>query len=203
MSKVRYLGIALALVACGKKDSGGGKSDDKSAAPAAPAVKVDVAAVNALVPAALKDKLVFEQRDIVLESLDKTTLTLAAPKDWKQTSKMFGSLEGPGFSKMDVGPDCGGSCEKKDWAKVFDDGIAKSLTGADHKVIKDEKRPTGRTIISEDTGGMHNTVVKVAWWTDGASQYYICGAELGDSEKDAAPAFEKACSAVNVATSKK
>jgi hypothetical protein len=195
-NKLGYLFIPLAFVACKKKDDAATKAaDDK---PAAPAAKIDAAGVNALVPAALKDKLVFEQRDIVLDGMDKATYTLAAPKDWKQTSKMFGTLEGPGFSKMTFGPDCGGECKPKDWAKVFDDGNGKNLTTGDHKVIKDEKRPNGRTIISEDTGGMHNTIVKVATWTDGASEYQLCGAELSEDMKDAAPAFEKACSAVNV-----
>ena len=201
MTKLTYLVIPFAFVACKKKDDTATKAaDDK---PAAPAVKIDVAAVNGLVPAALKDKLVFEQRDVVLDGMDKVTYTLAAPKDWKQTSKMFGNLEGPGFSKMSVGADCGGECKPKDWAKVFDDGIGKNVTAGTFKVIKDDKRPGGRTIISEDSGGMQTTKVYVASWIDGASDYTVCSAELSSDQKDAAPAFEKACSAINIVKAKK
>ena len=70
-----------------------GKSDSKSSAPAA--APIDVAGVNALVPAELKAKLVFEQRDIIEERGKKSTATytMAAPKDWEQDGKMFASLK--------------------------------------------------------------------------------------------------------------
>ena len=43
--------------------------------------------LNALVPAELKEKIVFEQRAIVLErGKQPTTYTLAAPKGWTRSS---------------------------------------------------------------------------------------------------------------------
>jgi hypothetical protein len=53
-------------------------------------------------------------------------------------------------------------------------------------------------IAEVESGGAKTTVVVVAWWTEGAKQYYACTATLDESIKDAAPAFEKACSAVNI-----
>ena len=84
---MKNVALALALVpllACGKSD----KAADKKAAPA-----IDVAAVNALVPADLKAKLVFDKTDIVEErGKHSVTYTMAAPKGWTSKMKGFASL---------------------------------------------------------------------------------------------------------------
>ena len=79
------IALAVAVVGCGKRE----RQDGAAAGPGGAAVVVDVAAVNALVPAALKDALVFEKRELVIEhGKRKTTYTIAAPRDWVQrTSK--------------------------------------------------------------------------------------------------------------------
>ena len=190
---------ALALVACGKKADNSDKGKAKAGAPAA---TIDVAGVNALVPAALKDKIVFEQRTLVEEQgHDKTSYTLAAPKGWTQDSKMFVTLKGDDkagfFTSMKVGTDCGGDCTAgKDWAKISEQDQFSGLEKG--QVAKDEKAKNGRTMISTDTSNTKTTTVMRVWWNDGEDHYYTCSAELDESVKDAAPAFEKACSAVNV-----
>ena len=68
------LGV-IGAIGCGKKGS-----EAKGTG-----LAIDAAAVNSLVPAPLKDKLVFEKRDIVLKrGRSNTTYTLAAPKGWEQ-----------------------------------------------------------------------------------------------------------------------
>ena len=183
------LALCVALAACGGKK-------------AEPPRPIDVAAINALVPAALKDKVVFEQRTFELK-LGKhgTTYTVALPKTWKQQSEMFGNFKGDdkaGFmSAMTVGSNCNGECKEKDWAAESDKADFAPL--AKGKIIKDEKAPGRRTMIaSAGEDMMKTTTVVTAWWTDGAKNYHHCRAELDDAIKDAAPAFEKACAIVNV-----
>jgi hypothetical protein len=197
----RKLGLALVIVlvaACGKKDAADKKEDKKGAPPAA----IDVAGVNALVPAALKDKIVFEQRTVEVEGgRHKETYTLAAPKNWTQSSKMFANLKaddkGGFFSKMSVGTSCDGDCVAgKDWAKASDK--EQFANRAKDKIAKDEKTANRRVMISTDESNTKVTNVTIAWWTDGAKHYFVCSADLDESVKDAASAFEKACSAVNV-----
>ena len=195
MNKLATIGIgALALAvlgACGKK--GGGEA-------AGTGLAIDAAAVNSLVPAALKDKLVFEKRDIVLERGDKTTYTLAAPKGWTQGMKSFGSLDAPKdsgmgfFTKFSVGSNCDGECKPKEWEKIAE----KVHFSGKGKVLKDVKGKGTRLMISESEGGMDTTEVVFAWWTDGADSYRTCQATLDEELKDAAPAFEKACQAITV-----
>jgi len=180
------------LVGCSKSESPSGTTR-------AADVNIDVAAVNALVPADLKSKLEFEKREIVLERGSKTTYTLAGPKGWTQTSKMFGNLE-PGtgagmFNKLGVGSNCDGACTPKDWEKVSDKVNFQPL--AKGKIVKDEKTKGRRVMIVE--GGSATAVnLIVAWWEDGASKYWTCTAQLEDDLKAAMPAFEKACQAVGV-----
>ncbi len=197
----KQIALVLMLVAaCGKKDS------DKAAAPK-PVVTIDAAAANALVPAALKDKVVFEKRTIKIKrGGDDVSYTLAAPKTWTQQGEMFASLRGDGaaggFSKLDINPNCGTSfkdseCKPKDWEKVADIATFAPLA-KDRTVVKDEKAKGRRTMISVDAGNTILTHVAVAWWNDGDSNYHICKADLDDAIKDAAPAFVKACEAVAI-----
>lgn len=201
---VTMFAVALAFTGCGKKDDGGGgKGGDKAdkAGGGASTGTPDPAAVNALVPAALKDKLVFEKKDIKIEQGRKpTTYTVAAPKGWTQDSKMFASLKaddkGGFFSGMKLGASCGGECTPKKWEEVSDkEQFAPRLAGG--KASKDEKGAGKRTMIVTDDN-TKTTVVTVAWWKDGDKSYHTCTATLDDSIKDAAPAFEKACQAVAI-----
>jgi hypothetical protein len=186
--------VAMSLfAACGKSGS------DKSAAPP---VKLDVDGVNALVPAELKDTLVFEQRDIVEERGKKstTTYTLAAPKGWEQGDmKMFAKVKPPsgsnlGFmTSLDVGSNCDGTCEPKNWAEVSEKvNFAQFRDGT---IVKDELGKTTHLMIAEKGD---NTYVTYAWWQDGGRKYFTCSASLEGAVKAAAPAFAKACEAVAV-----
>ena len=192
---------AAALAGCGKSESpssSGAASKDK----APPAAPIDVAAVNALVPEALKAKLEFEKRDIVLErGRDKMTYTVAAPKGWKHASKMFANLEPESgtfgmFNKLKVNSNCDGACEPKDWAAISDKvDFAPYAKG---KIVKDEKGKNRRTMIAEGAGATSAVNVIVAWWDDGGRNYWTCSAALEQDLAAAAPAFEKACQVVNI-----
>lgn len=201
--------IALAsfslLGGCGKKgdDKAAGKGGDKGAAAGkGTGLAIDAAAVNSLVPEPLKAKLVFEKRDVVLEQGDKITYTLSAPKDWKQTSKMFGKLEpesGSGvgfFTKLGIGSNCDGKCEPKAWDAISDKTNFAPLAADGGKVLKDTKGKNTRLMVAEDKDG--KVTITNVWWTDGASEYHYCTANLDSEIKDAAPAFEKACQAITV-----
>jgi hypothetical protein len=184
--------LLLVAAACGKSD--------KSSAPAAAAI--DVAAVNALVPADLKDKLVFEKRDIIEErgKRSKATFTMAAPKDWQQEGKMFASLKPKSeanlgfFTGITVGSNCDGTCEAKDWAKTSEKvNFAQFRTG--WKIIKDDATKTSHLMIAEKDD---QTNVTYAWWSDGGRKYFTCSASLEGAVKTAGDAFAKACQAVSV-----
>lgn len=185
--------VCAALVAC--------KNDPPSGATSASAkvvdVPIDVEGVNALVPATLRDKVVFEKREIVEERGDKTTYTLAAPKGWTQENVAFGRLRPPDGSihtDFDVGTNCDGFCSPKDWSATVEKVYESYLKG---KIIKDEKRDGKRTIVADILDGGARVVI-VAWWKTDDDHYSHCTATLGGDLRDAAPAFEKACQAVNV-----
>ena len=184
--------LVLAITAC-----------SKTSGDPAPAAKVgaaiDVAGVNALVPAAVKDKVVFEQRDLKeARGRHAITYTLAAPKGWKQDMEMFASVkgaEGTGFmTSFGVGSNCDGACEPKDWAAVS--AKVNFQQFASDKVVTDESTPTSHLLIAERDDSVH---IVYAWWETGAKSYHTCTASLEAPVKDAAKAFAKACQAVAIA----
>jgi hypothetical protein len=187
------LACALLLVACGKSDS-----KKTAAAPAAPTF--DIAGVNALVPAELKDKLVFEQRDIIEErGKGQATYTLAAPKGWEQGNKMFAKVK-PGdnsdlgfMTSFGVGSNCDGTCEPKYWAKTSEK--VNFAQFRDGKIIKDELGKTSHLMIVEKGD---STYVEYAWWQEGGRKYFDCSASLAEKARPAAEAFAKACQAVAI-----
>ena len=190
--------IALALAGCGKRDT-----QDGAGRAVKPAVTIDVAAVNALVPAALRDRLVFEQRALVIErGKHTTTYTVAAPVGWTHDSKLFAHLRSaaaPGaISRLEVGSNCDGECTPKPWQAIAD--RVNFAPRATARVTKDDRAPGRRTMITEQgtDGGSAAVVVVTAWWTDGERSYHTCTASLDATLKDAAPAFDKACQAVAI-----
>lgn len=225
MTRTKLLAIVMMATACGKK---GG---DKSAA-AASVTNADADAANALVPANLKAKVEFEVR--TLDDGMKhhpTKYTYVAPKQWKK-GFMPGSFEpndgdnlGSGTS-VDVGTNCDGSCEPKDWAKVVDKVYYSQYTSGKvtGKIVKDVKGKNDRLMVfaneptvQENAGSASMTVNGVTtttavtatsgskgvtiihtWWKDGDSKHYVCQATLDDAAAALAPAFEKACAKVSV-----
>ena len=201
--------VVATATACGKKDDSGA-APGGSGAPATPdsvtfgAGAIDAAACNALLPPALKDKIVFEKRELAVKRgrHSTTTYTVAAPKGWKQDMDAFADLKaddkGGFFSAFKVGSNCDGMCEPKDWEKIADKAtFVPNMTGA--TVVKDVKGPGTRMLIATDTSNTKTTTVVYAWWRTGDSKYYTCVATLDESVKDAVPAFEKACSTMIVA----
>ncbi|HEY0986529.1 MAG TPA: hypothetical protein VGD80_05720 [Kofleriaceae bacterium] len=194
--------VALVAVAgCGKpaehKESAAAQGADTAR------VVVDVAAVNALVPAGLKDKLVFEKRELVIErGKRKTTYTVAAPRGWAQSSTMFAHLRADDRANMstrlEVGSNCDGECSPKPWQAIAN-RVNFAPRAAGRKVLKDEAGPGRRTMVAVvDSGGARTTDVVVAWWSDGAKRYHTCMASLGEGFQEAAPAFDRACQAVAI-----
>ncbi len=197
MTRNLVLVLVLVLGGCSKKDGGSSSSGGASAA------KIDVAGVNALVPAALKDKVVFEQRDVKEEGGHRApTFTLAAPKGWEQKMKMMATLRPPegsnlGFmTELHVSSNCDGDCVAKDWAATADKVNFAQFKSNGSKIEKDEKGKADRTLVASTDDGKKYVVY--AWWEGGAKRYHYCTATLEKEAADAAPAFEKACKAVSV-----
>jgi hypothetical protein len=194
VSKFGLVFVAACTLACGKSDNGSGSTKPKTEEP--PEKPIDLAAVNALVPASLKDKVTFEKAKIIQDRGDTTSFTVAAPKGWKQRMKGFAHLSPESdlatMTVFEVGSNCDGACERKEWATVLDKVYASYLSG---KVLKDVKGKTSRTLIAESGT---TTVVVVAWWEEGASKYWHCGATLESDLRDLAPAIEKACESVTI-----
>lgn len=72
-----------------------------------------------------------------------------------------------------------------------------------NKIVKDELGKTSLMVSTKD----HTTYVTHAWSVDGGDHYFTCRATLekgfsseSPDPRAAAPAFEKACQAVNVKT---
>lgn len=201
---VLFLGLSCLL---GCKSS----TDSTKAAPKLPPVNIDPAAVNALVPANLKDKLVFEKRTIEEErGRDKHIFTMAAPKTWSQgPMKGFAKLRAPdedGFGNLTeirLGTNCDGRCEPKDWDKVVEKVDFAQFRDGKYKIVKDEAGKTDHLLIAQKES---STYIRYAWWAEGGSRYLQCDAtlELGFAAADAAdiqtaaPAFEAACKAVSL-----
>ncbi len=200
------LALALATAGCGKSDS----KDGAGGASGGGLPADHVAAVNAAVPAELKGKLEFEAGRIVENEKRNRAFKAAIPKGWKTGRFIAGEIEPPdadsfgsktlGRTRMSISRHCGGRCEKKDWAAVVEKDVT-NLTGTDSKVLKDEKRPNGRTFVVETKPSVFPdkdvaVYVYTAWWEPDAAEYYTCRAELGLPLKGAADAFEKACSKV-------
>lgn len=212
MTRLASLSLAFALAATG----GCGKGDDKGggAAKGGDLPADHVAAVNAALPADLKGKLEFEAGKIVENEKRGRAFKLAVPKGWKKGEFMQGSLEPAdadkfggsptlGKSRFEIGRNCDGTCEKKDWAAVSDKVLFGQFTSGkiEGKLVKDEKTATGRTLVFERKPGMFpekDTAVHVytAWWEKDAPEYFTCSAELGAPLKGAAEAFEKACAKI-------
>jgi hypothetical protein len=205
------LAAAAAAAACGKGDS---KADSKAGAKAADLPADHVAAVNAALPAELKGKLEFEAGRVIEDEKRDRGFKAAIPKGWQKgriipgtlvpvDTNEFGESKTLGKTRMNIGHNCDGACEKKDWAQISDKVIYSQFTSGsvEGKVLKDEKRPNGRTLVFERKPSMnpeHEVAIHVytSWWDPGSTGYYSCSAELGLPLKGAADAFEKACSKV-------
>jgi len=217
MTKLACTALALAaatatVAACGKGDAKEGAG--KEGASAGGDISADfVASVNAAVPADLKDKIQFEAGKVIENEKRGRGFKVAVPKGWKPGKFIPGTLEPAdadsfgsktlGKTQMNIGRNCDGTCEKKDWAAVSDKVLYSQFTSGkvEGKVLKDEKRPNGRTLVFERKPGMfpeRDIAIHVytSWWEPDATEYYTCSADLGAPAKGAAEAFEKACSKV-------
>jgi hypothetical protein len=209
MTRLACFALVLATAACGKGDSKGGGAKGGGDLPAD-----HVAAVNAALPADLKGKLEFEAGRVVENEKRNRAFKAAIPKGWKKDDIMpgmlvpadadkFGGSPTLGKSRMSIDRNCDGECVKKDWAAAADKSLYSQFTSGkvEGKVLKDEKRTNGRTLVFERKPGMFpekDVAIHIftSWWNPDDSEFYTCGAELGTPLKGAADAFEKACSKV-------
>lgn len=211
------LALGIATAGCGKgdgKDGAGGAAGAAGAGGAGGAIPADhVAAVNAALPADLKGKIEFEAGRIVENEKRGRAFKAAIPKGWKTGRFIAGEIEPPdaesfgsktlGRTRMGIGRNCDGRCEKKDWAEVSDRVHYKQFTNGqvEGTLLKDEKRPNGRTLVFERKPSAFpdkDIAIHIlsSWWEPDGDAYYTCSAELGTPVKGAAEAFEKACSKV-------
>ena len=223
MTRVALAMALMMAVGCGKE------ADDKLAV----SMPADhAAAVNALVPAPWKDRINFTIQSVEnKKGRSGETFKVAAPAGWKPGflggSLQPGDADNFGRSKtlgikaeMRVGSNCDGECTSKDWAAVVDKVYYQQIVSQKGKVMKDDKRPNGRTMVfarepTEEMQGETKVIsgspginIITTWWKQGGSAHFVCevdlGAELGATDTagpdyaSLAPAFEKACAVVSV-----
>src|SRR6185312_10630111 len=115
------------------------------------------------------------------------------PKSWKD-GFMPGSVkpedaDNLGFAtEMQVGTNCDGSCEPKDWAKVSGK-VHKDVKGKNDRLLVFANEPTvqenagsasmtvnGQTTTTTvtATSGTKGVTIIHAWWSDGDSRYFTC-----------------------------
>jgi hypothetical protein len=167
---------------CSNKKSGG----DVASGP--------VASVNALVPASLKDKLVFEERTI---KDGPYRYVLPAPKAWGGVLTSIGPDDATLTSVMVVYKCAGEPCKAMDWNADIDAVYTEAPLQRD-KVEKDQKGKNSREIVAEKDG---MKLVLAARWADGADHYLWCEVHLDKGWSEALAAFEKACEVTKVTDS--
>lgn len=193
----RIIAFVLAVTAAAAAAAGCGdkKESGSSTSKAAEGPPVDLAAINAAVPAELKGKLSF-----AAATAEEGDLEVVAPAGWEESKHMPGRWK-PGqdsslgfMTSYAVGSNCDGECTAKDWKAVADKVDFSQLTSG-MKVVKDESGDGNRLVVatSDDT-----TYVVAAWWKEGANRYFTCHASLADDAARAVDAFVKACQATRV-----
>jgi len=207
----RFIVVITLAAACGKKDDGA-----ENAKSGKPAATIDVAGINALVPATLQDELVFEQREVVTDhtgggSGPKVRFTVAVPKSWERKPygivDDFAALGPPASSKLDgsiqfsLKSACkqDGIClvqDSKAWAELADKEVFATYRRDGIVFERDEVRPNDRLAILRSDSARY---VVYVWWQDGGKRYRICWTKLSGAVQVAAQAFEKSCRAVAVA----
>jgi hypothetical protein len=150
------------------------------------------ASVNALVPASLKDKLVFAERKI---KDGPYVYVLPAPRAWKGFMIWLGPDDASTTSLMVVYKCASEPCKSMDWNVEIDRILHEEAGIQKDRVEKDERTPTSRTIFAEHDG---QSVVLHAKWTDGSDHYLWCEVHLDKPLAAARAAFEKACQLAEV-----
>jgi hypothetical protein len=197
---MRSFGLTLILIAAA---ACGGRDDDKRKREISAA---HVAAVNALVPPAWKDVLVFEVGTVVDQrGPDVETYRFAKPRGWipgflpgsikPADADDFGRSETLAANlQMRIGTNCDGECKAKDWDEITDRVYYKQFTSGTRKgkVVKDARTKTGRTLVfvREPTTEQQGTTVVTTgekgvnllttWWKADGKRMYICEVDLGE-----------------------
>lgn len=187
--------VVLSVAACDAKKEGAGANGGDNAATAKLSATA-VADANAAIPDALKTKLKFVEG---AHEDRKLKAPAVLPEGWKTGGVIPGSYKPDdnadlGFmTKYELGTNCDGACEAKDWAAVSENVEFAQFKGAQFTVTKDEKTPGFRILIATTKDG--TAYIRSAFWKAGANRYFTCGATLDPKIAAAAPAFEKACRA--------
>ncbi len=206
MNKTLALCLCLSVLGCTK------------ATPPPPVVNIDVAAINAAVPEAFREKLKFEKRELTGKSMSgDVVFTFAAPATWLSDGMQLPgavSLHPPyamnsGYgngTSVEVSSSCGGACVAKDWAQVA--ATEQLKFGTPPKTLREEKGAQSLLRVSESETSLW---FEYAFWYPGSTQYFRCKVTLMKSGLDdeqpdprvALAPFEQACKAVNITLVKK
>lgn len=196
---VRLLIVAACFAACGKS------GDDT------------VAAVNALVAVKHQYKLHFVERELTTGD-GRTTFSLPVPKEWKIDHGTAAPVDTIKYGESSISvmssceiPACplGEKCEtykcrpktcttsrctSEDWYAFIDEEHLSPLLD----VVRDEKEPHGRVVVTRFVARPETTVVSVYSWEDNGQQFYMCEARVAPGSSESLAAFEKACRSMRV-----
>jgi hypothetical protein len=183
-----YFALLSTLSPACKDGDDAAAGDDKTAA--APEAAMDVAAINAAVPADLQKAIRF-----VETTGDEGRIRVAAPEGW-ESEHIPGSYRPPRgsglgfFTGFSAGSNCNGACAPKDWKATADEVDFAQFGGEGFEVVVDEAIDGGRFLEAKKDGSVY---LRFAWYKQDASRYFFCRATLEDAAVGARPAFERAC----------
>jgi hypothetical protein len=155
----------------------------------------DAAPVNAAVPEKLKYRVVFEPRDVVAGAHRHVTYSVPVPKGWR-SDDVGGVVAADkaidGDSSIFLKSSCdASSCTPEDWNAAID----REIKASNVEVVRDEHGDHRRVVVAKPALVPDDvSSITVYWWRDNATEYHSCQVRLAGVLKDAAPAFEKACS---------
>lgn len=187
-----FLVGALAGAFASTGDGGGRSAVDPTTEPG----EVDLAAVEAVVPAA--SGIVFSTASFALEDDGDYVVRAAVPVGWEQSEPFFGvTFEPQGddfdfFTELSFDAGCDGLCEVTDWeARLTGPDGFLTRTRESAEIRRDESITDGVLLVSDGfAGGIDVHVIR---WNDEAERYLSCQAELGEDDVSLVDVFVAVC----------
>jgi hypothetical protein len=176
LDRIMVLAVrANGLTKCPDFDYKGAATDAGPPPQAVEQPPIDVAAINALVPPELKDKLTF-----AVVNMAEGKLEVAAPQGHNPEVIFDASISA-------------------EWRGVpWPEAVSRArlvYPVASNAPVRDEAIPTGRLTSTVDDAG---TKIRALHWHLGSGGFAGCWAELGKGMAAARPAFEEACKTMRV-----